>query len=331
MLGGMNLKSIKGIALFAFSILFLILSVSSKCLAASDTDYVNTNSKISPVAINKILTVKFNNSLNSNTINNNNVLVQDENNNAINVNVNIGDDNKSIIVSPTDNYEYGKSYTLIVTKGVQSSTGKSLLKPVRMKFITVSENKEESPITITIDAGHGGYDSGAVGPTGVLEKNITLPIALKVGEILSKNGINVVYTRTSDHVVWPSEERADLQKRCDISDNANADYFVAIHVNSADVPSVNGLETYYFEGSSKGEKLAKSVEHQLVQATGVADRGVKTEGFYVLKNTNAVAILTEIGFISNPDQEKVLNTPEYQNKYAEAIATGILKYLGMKS
>lgn len=327
----MNLKSIKGIALFAFSILFLILSVSSKCLAASDTDYVNTNSKISPVAINKILTVKFNNSLNSNTINNNNVLVQDENNNAININVSIGDDNKSIIVSPTDNYEYGKNYTLIVTKGVQSSTGKNLSKPVRMKFTTVSQIKRQAPITVTIDAGHGGYDSGAVGPTGVLEKNITLPIALKVGEILSKNGINVIYTRTSDDVVWPSEERADLQKRCDISDKANADYFVAIHVNSADVPSVNGLETYYFEGSLKGEKLAKSVEQQLVQATGVADRGVKTDGFYVLKNTNAVAILTEIGFISNPDQEKVLNTPEYQNKYAEAIATGILKYLGMKS
>ncbi|KZL92925.1 N-acetylmuramoyl-L-alanine amidase [Clostridium magnum] len=325
------MKSIKGIALFAFSILFLILSVSSKCLAASDTDYVNTNSKISPVAINKILTVKFNNSLNSNTINNNNVLVQDENNNAININVSIGDDNKSIIVSPTDNYEYGKNYTLIVTKGVQSSTGKNLSKPVRMKFTTVSQIKRQAPITVTIDAGHGGYDSGAVGPTGVLEKNITLPIALKVGEILSKNGINVIYTRTSDDVVWPSEERADLQKRCDISDKANADYFVAIHVNSADVPSVNGLETYYFEGSLKGEKLAKSVEQQLVQATGVADRGVKTDGFYVLKNTNAVAILTEIGFISNPDQEKVLNTPEYQNKYAEAIATGILKYLGMKS
>ncbi|OAA90588.1 Ig-like domain-containing protein [Clostridium ljungdahlii] len=140
------MKSIKGITLFTLSILFLILSVSSKCLAASDTDYVDINSKISPVSINKVLTVKFNNSLNSNTINNNNVLVQDENNNAINVNVNIGDDNKSIIVSPTDNYEYGKSYTLIVTKGVQSSTGKNLLKPVRMKFITVSENIGESPI-----------------------------------------------------------------------------------------------------------------------------------------------------------------------------------------
>lgn len=67
-----------------------------------------------------------------------------------------------------------------------------------MKFTTVSENKEETPITITIDVGHGGYDPGAVGPTGVLEKDISLSISLKVGEIPSKNGINVVYTRTSD-------------------------------------------------------------------------------------------------------------------------------------
>lgn len=327
----MKLKYIKVITLCTFSILFLILFASNKCLAASDTDYVDINSKSSFIAVDKVLTIKFNNSLNNKTINNSNILVLDEDNKAVNINVNIGVDNKSIIVSSVDNYEYGKSYTLIITKGVQSSTGKSLSKPVRMKFTTVNENKRVSPITITIDAGHGGYDSGAVGPTGVLEKNITLPIALKVGEILSKSGINVVYTRMSDNVVWPSNEGADLQKRCDISDNANADYFVAIHANSADEPRVNGLETYYFEGSSKGEKLAKSVQQELLQTTGLRDRGVKTEGFYVLKNTNAVAILTEVGFISNPEQEKVLNTPEYQNKYAEAIATGILKYLGIKS
>lgn len=327
----MNLKSIKGTILFGFSILFLILFVSTKCLAASSSDYIDIAPKSDLIAIDKILTVKFNNDLKKRTVNNSTVLVQDENNRPVNVKVNIGNDNKSILVSPTDNYEYGKSYTLIVTKGVQSSTGKNLSKPVRMKFTTVSENKGESPITITIDAGHGGYDSGAVGPTGVLEKNITLPIALKVGEILSKKGMNVVYTRTSDKVVWPSDVGADLQKRSDISDKANADYFVSIHANSVDVPSVNGLETYYFQGSLKGEKLAKSVEQELVKITGLKDRGVKTGDLYVLKNTNAVAILTEIGFISNPEQEKILNTPEYQNKYAEAIATGILKYLGIES
>lgn len=323
------MKYVKFIMLCIFSILFLALFTSNKCLAASDSDYIDIKPKSDLIAVDKVLTIKFNGDLKKSTVNNSNILVLDENNNSVNINVNMGVDNKSIIVSTTNNYQYGKSYILIITKGVRSAAEKSLSRPVRMKFTTV--NKRETPITITIDAGHGGYDSGAVGPTGFLEKNITLPIALQVGEILSKNGINVVYTRRSDDVVWPSEERADLQKRCDISDKANSDYFVAIHANSVDVPSINGLETYYFQGSSKGEKLAKSVEQELVKATGLSDRGIKTEGFYVLKNTNAVAILTEIGFISNPEQEKVLNTPEYQKKYAEAIAIGILKYLGIKS
>lgn len=324
------MKHIKAIILCIFSIMFLTIFVSNKCLAASNSDYVDIKPKSDLVAVDKVLSVKFNNSLNRNTINNNNVLVLDESNKNVNINVKVGVDNKSIIVSAVNNYEHGRNYTLIIKKGVQSSKGKSLSKSIRMRFTTESKNKITSPITITIDAGHGGYDSGAVGPTGVLEKNITLPIALKVGEILSKNGINVIYTRASDNVVWPSNEGEDLKKRSDISDKANADYFIAIHANSADDSSVNGLETFYFQGSSKGEKLAQSVEKELVQVSGLKDRGIKTEGYYVLKNTNAVAILTEVGFISNPGQEKVLNTPEYQNKYAEAIAKGILKYLGIK-
>lgn len=325
------MKDLKVIILCVFSTLFIILFVSNKCLAASDSNYIDIKPKSNFIAVNKALTIKFNSSLKKSTINNSNVLVLDESNKSVSIKVTMGSDNKSIIVLPTNNYQYGKSYTLIIKKGVQSSKGKSLSKPVRMKFTTVNENKKNSSITITIDAGHGGYDSGAVGTTGVLEKNITLPIAMKVGQILSKSGINVIYTRVSDNVVWPSDERADLQKRCDISNKANADYFVAIHANSADETSVNGLETYYFEGSSKGERLAKLVEQELVKVTGLKDRGVKTEGFYVLKNTNAAAILTEVGFISNSQQEKVLNSPEYQKKYAEAIATGILKYLGIKN
>lgn len=323
------MKQIRAIILVIFSILFLTIFVSNKCLAAGSSDYIDIKPKSSVIPVDKVFTIRFNNTLKKSTVSNSNILVLDEGSNSVNVNVEIGDDNKSVLVSPINNYQYEKSYTLIIKKEVQSSEGKSLLKAVRMIFTT--ESKISSPITITIDAGHGGYDSGAVGPTGVLEKNITLPIAMKVGEILSKSGINVVYTRVSDTVDWPSNEGEDLQKRCDISDKANADYFIAIHANSVDDSRVNGLETFYFEGSSKGEKLAQSVEQELVQVSGLKDRGIKTERYYVLKNTNAVAILTEVGFISNPEQEKALNTSEYQNKYAEAIAKGILRYLGIES
>ncbi|NMM64764.1 N-acetylmuramoyl-L-alanine amidase [Clostridium sp. P21] len=182
-----------------------------------------------------------------------------------------------------------------------------------------------SPIKVALDPGHGGYDSGAVGPTGVLEKDVNLAITLKVGKILQDNGIDVVYTRTSDNVSWPSDVGQDLQKRSDIANNEGVQYFVCVHANSADAPSANGTETYYMEGSTVGEKLAKSIQQELANALGLQDRGIKTAGYYVLKNTNAPAVLTEVAFISNPNEEKLLNSDSFQNKAAKAIATGILK------
>lgn len=187
-----------------------------------------------------------------------------------------------------------------------------------------------SSIKICIDPGHGGYDSGAVGPTGVYEKNVNLAIALKLGQILQKNGIDVVYTRTSDNVSWPSDEVEDLQARCDIANNANVNYFIAIHANSNDISSANGTETYYFDGSAEGQKLAQYIQQGLVNANGLQDRGTKTAEFYVLKNTNAPAVLTEVAFISNPKEESLLNNSDFQQKCAQGIANGILKYLADK-
>lgn len=180
-------------------------------------------------------------------------------------------------------------------------------------------------IVITIDPGHGGYDSGAVGPSGVLEKDVNLAISLKVGSILQQNGIDVVYTRTSDNVSWPSEVGQDLQTRIDISNNAGAQYFVCIHSNSADDPSAKGTETYYKDGNAESEKLAQAIHSELVNSTGLMDRDIKTANFYVLRNNDIPSVLVEVGFISNPTEEALLNNDSFQNKAAEAIATGILK------
>ncbi|MBC2582024.1 cell wall-binding repeat-containing protein [Clostridium sp. DJ247] len=185
-----------------------------------------------------------------------------------------------------------------------------------------------SPIVITIDPGHGGYDSGAVGPTGVLEKNVNLAISLKVGKLLEQSGIDVVYTRTSDNVSWPADVGQDLQARCVISDNAESTYFVSIHANSANAKEANGVETYYYAGSTEGEKLAEAIQDELIKATGSYDRGVKTANFYVIKNTNAPSVLIEVGFISNLKEESLLNDDSFQNITAQAISRGILKTIG---
>ncbi|MFL0195419.1 cell wall-binding repeat-containing protein [Clostridium sp. WILCCON 0269] len=188
-----------------------------------------------------------------------------------------------------------------------------------------SPSTTSSSIIICIDPGHGGYDSGAVGPTGTLEKNVTLAVALKVGKILESNNVQVIYTRTSDNVPWPSDVAEDLQMRCDISNNSGANYFVCIHANSADDPTVGGTETYYFDGSTAGEKLAQSIQEELVKTTGLQDRGIKTADYYVLKNTNSPAILTELAFISNPKEEALLASDNFQNECAQAIAAGIME------
>lgn len=180
-------------------------------------------------------------------------------------------------------------------------------------------------IVITLDPGHGGYDPGAIGPSGLYEKNVTLPIVLKVDKILEQNGVDVVYTRTSDNVSWPAEVGQDLQARTDISNNAGAKYFISIHANSSVSSAINGIETFYFNGNTEGQELANAIQKELISLTEFVDRGLKTANFYVLRNSDATSVLVEVGFISNPREEALLSRDDFQSKLAEAVAKGIIK------
>ena len=185
---------------------------------------------------------------------------------------------------------------------------------------------------VVLDAGHGGHDPGAVGVTGIQEKTVALAITLKVGNILAKNGVETIYTRTSDNITWSTNQTQNMQARCDISNKAKPNYFVSIHANSFTSPAANGIETWYLSGNTAGAKLAQAVQTELIKETGRVNRGIKpTSGFYVVKNVNATAILVETGFLSNPEEEKLLGTEDFQNKLAKAIATGILKNLGIST
>jgi len=175
---------------------------------------------------------------------------------------------------------------------------------------------------VVIDPGHGGIDPGAIGTMGTQEKAIVLQISFKIGDILVKNGVQVVYTREID-------KTQSLQEKCDVSNIANPDYFVSIHANSYTTPTVSGIETFYSSGNTEGAKLAQAVQTELIKETGRVNRGVKTAGFYVLNYTNATAILVETSFVSNAEEEKLLVTEAYQDILAKAIATGILKCFGI--
>lgn len=136
-------------------------------------------------------------------------------------------------------------------------------------------------------------------------------------------GVEVKLTRSNDVFV-------DLQRRCDIANDWDADYFISIHCNSAASAQAHGMETYAYKHGSQGEKLARAVHGELVKACGLTDRGVKFANYYVLRKTSMPAILTELAFISNSNEERLLNSPGFHDKCAAAIVRGIAKVINIQ-
>lgn len=190
------------------------------------------------------------------------------------------------------------------------------------------DKSERSPLNkskaiVVIDPGHGGKDSGAPGLGGLLEKDVVLPISLKVARILEENGIQVVLTRNADFFV-------ELQGRVDITQQVRGSLFVSIHANSVDNrPDVNGLEVYYFES---GYALADTVRTSILDnISTLKNRGTRKARFYVLRKNTIPAILVETGYMTGREDNPRLGSPEYQTRMAQGIANGILKYLKVRS
>lgn len=183
---------------------------------------------------------------------------------------------------------------------------------------------------LCLDPGHGGYDPGAVGPTGLKEKDVTLTVALKVGAYLAGAGAAVVFTRSSDQAPWPADINKDLAARCEIANRAGADLFVSIHCNSAVSPNAHGTETYSFRDVGRAADAARMIQTRLVETLGLRDRGTKTANYYVLRHTIMPAVLTELAFISNPQEERLLAQPDFRDKAARAIAGAAAEYFGIQ-
>ena len=215
---------------------------------------------------------------------------------------------------------------------------------------------------IVIDPGHGGHDTGTIGPNGLLEKDLVLDVSKRLGKLLeSRLGAEVVFTRRDDTFI-------PLETRTSIANQEQADLFVSVHANSSHDPDARGVETYYLNFTSSPEALevaarenaasdksihelqdlvkkialkekieesrefASDIQQSLhsglaVKTPGIRDRGVKKAPFVVLIGANMPSILAEISFISNPGDEKRLKTPEHRQRIAESLYRGISRYV----
>ena len=180
---------------------------------------------------------------------------------------------------------------------------------------------------ICINAGHGakgagnsssnGIDPGAIGPSGYQEHIETKEISDLVSTKLKFNGIKTLVIQDGD--LWDVTEKSNSWK---------SDYFVSIHCNSFSADS-NGVETFSLASTGNGRALAEKVHKELVPATGLYDRGLKTANYHVLRETDCPAILTEIGFISNLKEESLMKDSVWDDKVSNAIARGICNFLGL--
>jgi len=187
---------------------------------------------------------------------------------------------------------------------------------------------------VAIDAGHGGPDPGAVGPSGVLEKDVTLAIALKLEEVLKQAGIETVMTRTGDYDLVRGEEvphrqRADLIRRAELVNHSGAQLLLSLHANSFPDPAWSGAQTFYLEGDELSFVLATHVQTAMVRELrdlGPNRRRPASADLRILRDVHVPAVVVEVGFLSNPSEERLLRQEDYQARVAQAVANGVLSF-----
>lgn len=185
---------------------------------------------------------------------------------------------------------------------------------------------------VVIDSGHGGLDGGKEGKSGILEKTINLAISYKLKALLEENSYQVVMTRTDDNGLYSDSDSnkkiADMKKRCEIIENSNADVVVSVHQNSFSDSKVSGAQVFYYTHSAEGKKFAGIMQASFKENLNNNNNRVEKANntYYMLIHTKAPTIIAECGFLSNPDEEQLLSSEEYQQKVAQALYNGIETY-----
>ncbi len=193
---------------------------------------------------------------------------------------------------------------------------------------------ERVPLVI-VDAGHGGHDGGAVAG-GVIEKDLSLMLAGQLQDQLKKSGIRVRMTRDKDRFL-------ELEERCRVAAESNADAFVSVHLNTNPATEIQGIETYFSSAQSlmarparaadrakklgSGEQLARTIQRHACSSTKAEDRGAKDSQLIVVMRTPCPAALVECGFLTNADEVRRMKRKDYQQLLVTGIAEGVVDFL----
>ena len=189
---------------------------------------------------------------------------------------------------------------------------------------------------IILDAGHGGEDSGAIGVSGILEKDLNLQLTAEIGRQLEEKGYIVVYTRTDDRLLYKDEENikgirkiSDLKNRCKFAEEYPESVFISIHMNSFGSEKYSGLQVYYSEENDESYNLAQTIQNKVKDdLQNDNNRKIKSgKNVYILENIKNTAVLIECGFLSNAEECKKLSEKEYQKELSFSIVCGIIEYI----
>lgn len=201
---------------------------------------------------------------------------------------------------------------------------------------TAATASGKQPFVVVIDAGHGGADPGKIGYRETLEKDINLQIALFLKELLESQDIRVILTREEDKDLSSDASHfklSDMKNRIRLITDSQADLVISIHQNSYTDPKVYGAQCFYYTGSKQSLLLASLLQEQIITSTKQTKiREIKENSdYYLLKHSPVPTVIAECGFLSNPEEEVLLQNSAYQRKMAWALHLGIIQFLNDSS
>ena len=201
-------------------------------------------------------------------------------------------------------------------------------------YAVKATSSPKAQYTIVIDAGHGGRDGGAIGKeTGITESQLNLDYALTLKDMCEEFGFDVVLTRSTMDGLYDenasNKKKSEMEKRKDIINNSNADIMISLHMNSFPLTSAEGAQVFYANGSGQGMTLAKDVQTSICKSFQNARSYVTVGDYFVLNYSNIPSVLIECGFLSNPNEERLLQQKDYRENFCYSILAGIINYFEM--